>query len=236
MEPLNRVALWSFALVIFAGCASTKVTARDPYVGPKIPRPDRIIVHDFGATPADVPRESALAGHTAQHSTPQTAEEIELGRKLGAEVARQLVAEIQDMGLPATLAAGQAPPRVGDVVFNGYFVSVDPGSAAKRVLVGFGSGAAELQTVLEAYQMTDQGLRRLGGGEVAAGGGKSPGLLLPTAVLVATANPIGLAVSGAAHLVTERTGSAKIEGAGKRTAKEIAKELKVVFKKHGWIS
>lgn len=236
MKPLNRTASSLLALVVLTGCASTKVTARDPYVGEKIPRPDRIIVYDFAATPADIPAESALAGHTAQHTTPQTAEQIEVGRKLGAQVAKELVAEIQDMGLPATLAAGQAAPRVGDIVFKGYFVSVDQGSAAKRILVGFGSGAAELHTVVEAYQMSDQGLRRLGGGQVGAGGGKSPGVLLPAAVFAATANPIGLAVGGAVHVIGETTGAQTIEGAGKRTAKEIAKELRVAFKKHGWIS
>ena len=48
------------------------------------------------------------------------------------------------MGLPAVAAAGQPAPQVDDIVLRGYFVSVDEGSAGKRVLVGFGSGAAEL--------------------------------------------------------------------------------------------
>jgi hypothetical protein len=36
-------------------------------------------------------------------------------------------------------------------------VSVDEGSATQRVLVGFGVGAAELKTAVEAYQMRGQG-------------------------------------------------------------------------------
>ena len=51
-----------------------------------------------------------------------TPEQIATGRKLGAEVARDLVTEIQNMGLPAVLAAGQPPPNVGDLVIMGYFV------------------------------------------------------------------------------------------------------------------
>jgi hypothetical protein len=54
MNALRRVAPCLFALVLVAGCASTTVTARQPYAGEKIARPDRIIVHDFAATPADV--------------------------------------------------------------------------------------------------------------------------------------------------------------------------------------
>ena len=142
MSSLSCVAPCVFALVAVAGCASTTVTARQPYEGERIARPDRIIVHDFAATPADVPAGSAVRGQYAQHSTPQTAKEIEVGRKLGAEVAKELVAEIQGMGLPAVQAAGQPAPRVGDIVIMGYFESIDTGSAAKRIVLGFGSGAA----------------------------------------------------------------------------------------------
>lgn len=55
------------------------------------------------------------------------------------------------MGLPAVRATGQPLPRVGDLVIRGYFVAVDPGSAGERVLAGFGSGAAELRTMVEGY-------------------------------------------------------------------------------------
>jgi hypothetical protein len=42
-------------LVVLGGCASTEVTNRKRYEGAKLPRPDRIIVYDFTADPADVP-------------------------------------------------------------------------------------------------------------------------------------------------------------------------------------
>ena len=161
MKPFGSATACLFALVVLAGCASTEVTERESKVGDeKIARPDRIIVYDFAATPADVPADSTLAGRYAEHSTQQTAEEIEAGRKLGAQIAQELAAEIRDMGLSAARAAGQPAPRVGDIVIRGYFVSIDEGTAGKRILVGFGSGAAELRTVVEGYQVTAQGLRQ----------------------------------------------------------------------------
>jgi len=224
-----------FTLIAVVGCASTEVTERDSYVGDeKIARPDRIVVHDFAATPADVPADSVLAGRYAEHNTPQTAEELEAGRKLGAQVAQELAAGIRDMGLPAVRAAGEPAPRNGDIVIRGYFVSIDEGSAGKRILIGFGSGAAELRTVVEGYQMTDEGLRPLGSRELEAGGGKVPGVLVPVAVVAATGNPVGLIVGSAAHLVGE-TGSETLKGTAKRTAEEIAEELRVPFEKQGWI-
>ncbi|MGH8065157.1 MAG: DUF4410 domain-containing protein [Candidatus Entotheonellia bacterium] len=235
MNALSRVAACLFALVLGAGCASTQVTARQPYAGEKIARPDRIIVHNFAATPADVPAWSVVAGQYARHSTPQTAEEIEVGRKLGAEVAKELVAELRGMGLPAVQAAGQPVPRIGDIVIMGYFESVDTGSAAERIVLGFGSGAAHLQTAVEGYLMTDKGLRRLGSGEVDSGGGKTPGVAVPLAVAAASGNPIGLIVGGAVKVGGEVTGKSTIEGAAKRTAKEIADQLRVACQRQGWI-
>jgi hypothetical protein len=235
MKSLVRLAPCLFALLA-AGCASTKVTARQSNIGSeKLARPDRVIVHNFAATPADIPAWSSAAGKYAQPSTPPTAEEIEVGRELGSLVAKELVAEIKGMGMPAVQAAGQPAPRVGDIVIIGYFASVDTGSAAKRVVLGFGAGAPELKTVVEGYQMTERGLRKLGSGEVESGGGKSPGVLVPIAVTAATANPIGLVVGGAVKVGGEVTGKTTIEGSAKRTAKEIAEQLRKRFEEQGWI-
>lgn len=235
MTSLSRVAQWVCIIALLAGCAKTTVTSRDRYEGERIARPERIIVHNFAATPADVPAGSAVAGSYAQHATPQTSDDIELGRKLGAQVAQELVAEIQGMGLPAVRAQGQPAPRVGDIVLMGYFESVDAGSAAKRIVLGFGSGAAELKTVVEGYLMTDKGLRRLGGGTVDSGTGKAPGVAVPLVMAAATGNPIGLIVSSAVKAEGQMSGRTTIEGTAKRTAKEVANELRGAFQRQGWI-
>jgi Domain of unknown function (DUF4410) len=235
VKPLSRTAAWLLALVLVAGCASTEITERQRYEGERLARPDRIIVHDFAATPAEVHAQSALPSESAAAATPQTAEDAEVGRKLGAEVAKQLVADLQGMGLPAVQAAGQPPPRVGDIVIKGSFVTVEEGGAGKRVLVGFGSGAADLRTVVEGYQMTAQGLRKLGGGEVASESGKTPGMVAPLAVAAATANPIGLIVVGGMKLHGEMTGSSTIEGRAKSTADEIATQMRTAAEEQGWI-
>jgi hypothetical protein len=234
MKPLSRAVSWPLALVVMTGCASTEVTERQRYEGAQLARPDRIIVYDFTANPAEVPPESAFAAQMAGAPTP-TAQQIEVGRELGAQVATDLVAELREMGLPAVRAAGQPPPRPDDIVLRGYFVSVDEGRVGRRVLVGFGSGAAELTTTVEAYQMTAEGLRPLGRGEISSGGGKLPGMVLPAAVVAATHSPIGLIVGGTAKATGEVTGSETIEGAAERTADEIAAQLRTAAEQQGWI-
>jgi hypothetical protein len=191
MKPRNHLVLCLFALVAVAGCASTQVTARQQLVNENMARPNHIWVYDFVATPADVPAGSDVAAQ----STPQTSEQIATGRQLGAQIAKQLAANIQNMGLPGQEATSGTSPQVGDIVIRGYLLSIDEGSAAKRVAIGFGSGASELTTAVEGYQMTAQGLRKLASGTVQSGGNKMPGGALGAVVLVATGNPAGLIVS-----------------------------------------
>jgi Domain of unknown function (DUF4410) len=234
MKAFSRAAPWVFALLMLAGCASTKVTEHQAYAGEKA-RPDRIIVYDFAATPDEVAPESAFSATSPDATEPQTAKDIEEGRKLGAEVARQLVVDLQDMGLPAVRAAGQPPPRIGDIVIKGSFLSVEEGSAGKRVLLGFGSGASELEMEVEGYQMTAQGLRKVGGGALNSGGNKTPGMVVPLAVAAATANPLGLIIVGGMKAYGEVSGSSTTEGRAKAAADEIAAQIKVTAEKQGWI-
>jgi len=219
------------ALLLAAGCATTKVTERQAYEGGPLPRPDHVWVYDFAATPGDAPGDAEFN----EPSQPQSAKEIDAGRKLGAEVAKQLAAKIEAMGLTADVATDQTMPAVNDIVIKGYFTSIEEGSMGKRLVIGFGSGNADLQTNVEAYQMTSSGLRKLGGGSLNAGGGKMPGVLLPLAVTAATANPIGLVVGGAVKAEGEISGRSTIEGSAKRTADEIATQLQSAFEKQGWI-
>jgi hypothetical protein len=234
-RPAGAVLALS-TLALLAGCASTKVVSQQKYTGGPLPRPERILVYDFGSTVADIPPESPLAGQISAPSEPPTADELEIGRELGAEIAKKLAEEIKDMGLPGLRAADQPPPRPTDIVFKGYFVSIDEGSALKRIVIGFGSGSAELKTYVEAYQMTDQGLVRLGSGDIASGStGGGPGVVVPVIVTIATANPIGLIVGGSVKAVGEIAGTQKIQASAERTAEKIAEVVRPQFEKQGWI-
>ncbi len=232
---LTIIAACLVAALFVTGCASTKVSNREQLVTGKIPRPATIWVYDFVATPADVPANSALSDEKELDTTPQTAEQIAEGKKLGAQIATEMVTQINSFGMSAAQASADSKPKVNDLVIRGYLLSVQEGSAAKRVAIGFGSGAAELHTLVEGFQVTATGERKLGSGTVAADGGKSPGAVLGVAVFLATKNPAGLIISGGMHVYGEASGSSTVEGRAKSTAKEITDVLKQRFQEQGWI-
>ena len=235
MKSLRLVACL-LVLSIAAGCASTKFTEQESTASAKeVAQPETIYVYPFASTREDIPSWTAAAIRYADPSEPQTAEELATARQLGAMVASELVAKITEMGLAASEASSGTNPKVNDLMLTGYFESIDTGSTAGRVLLGFGSGSTELRTVVEGYQMSTLGPRLLGSGTIESSGNKTPGLVAPLVVLAATANPIGLAVAGTAKIAGEATGRSTIEGAAKRTASEIADVLRAKFQERGWI-
>ena len=235
MTLFSRITLFSFLAVVVIGCASTDVAVKSGTSNEFIAKPGFIYVFPFVSNPADIPVWSTAAQRHIQPSKLQTPEESKIGRELGAAVATKLVKEINDMGLMAVEGSKQSSPQINDIFLIGYFESIDEGSTTKRLLLGFGSGDAELKTSVEAYQMTENGLRPLGSADADSSSNKTPGLFVPIAVLAATANPIGLIVMGTAKIAGEVTGKGKIEGTAIRTAEGIAKELKIRFKARGWI-
>ena len=203
--------------ILITGCASTNVTTHPQMsANEQLPRPDHIWVYDF---------EPTAAGQAA-------VEQAEIGK----EIANQLTQNIRNMGLPAEQASDGTPIQINDLIFKGSILSLDEGSVAERVAIGFGSGASELKVHVAAYQMTAQGLRQLGGGTGDAGGGKSPGAALGAAGAIATANPAGLIISTGMKVYGEASGSSKVEGRAKQIVEEIVSRVKPKFQQQGWIN
>jgi hypothetical protein len=228
---LTGPAVLAVALML-SGCASTKVSDVHRDVTGKIAKPAQIWVYSFADTSAEVPGESALNN---SETAPQTAEEIALGHKLGEQIAVELAGDITKLGMPAVHALPDSRPAINDIIIRGYLLSVDEGSAVKRVSIGFGSGGSSLQVAVEGFQMTANGQRKLGSGTVESGSGKTPGAAVGLAAFIATANPVGLVVSGGTKLYGEASGNSTVEGRAKATASEIAEQLESRFKQQGWI-
>ena len=235
MRSRSRFVLCLLTLAVLVGCGKTSITEQTPMRDPGLARPNRILVYNFVANPADMPADSSIANAVSAPPTPPTAEQLDTGRQLGARIAADLVADIQAMGLSAVLAEPGSSPQVGDGVIRGYLVSVQGGGAVKRFIIGFGSGASELDTVVEGFIMTPQGLRRLGSGTLSSSGGKTPGVVVPAAVAIASGNPVGLIVIGGGKLYREASGKNGLEARAKATADAIADELKIRFEDRGWI-
>ena len=236
MNSRSRIGSVFFFLFVLTGCASTTVTQQTPTTDSELARPKQIWVYDFIADPARIPADSSIGADLSAPSTPPTAEELETGRQLGALIAKELVTNIQGMGFSVVQAGPSSAPQVGDGVIRGYLVSVQGGSGDKRFVIGLGAGSSELDTVVEAYVMTTEGLRRVGSGTLTSSASKTPGIIAPSAAAIMTRNPLGLIIVGASKITGEASGRNALPGRAKATADAIAEQLKIRFRNRGWIS
>ena len=96
-----------------AGC--TSVQTEQAYSGPRLARPDVIVVYDFAVAPGEVQLGHGLIADVdqAMQGTPRTEQEQKAGQLVAAAFAKHLVAEIRDLGLPAEHAADGAPAAQG---------------------------------------------------------------------------------------------------------------------------
>ncbi len=230
------IHLMLVAVVVTIGCASSNIAEREiHYEGGPLPKPSRIIVYNFAASPDDIPADAAISGHYQRRTVPQTAEQKKLGRQLGDKLAEELVKGILALGMPAEQADTRRPPAIGNLLIMGEFVSIDKGSRTKRMLIGFGAGAGELQTHVVGYQFTDEGLRRLGDAVIETSGGRMPGMLVPVAGGAVAGKAGRTAVVSGSINVAQELGPESLNAAAKRTAKEIMEILTQAFTKQGWI-
>jgi hypothetical protein len=202
-------------------------------MGP-LPRPDTIWVYSFAGSPSDVPAESILTEQLSTFGMPSP-DQTAAGRKAGAEIAADLAANINAMGLRAVAAGPGSTPNIGDIVLHGYIVSLNAGSEEKRAIIGLGEGTSQLQVAVEGFQMTAQGLRELGAGATESTGAKTPGVGVGLLGSLVTHNPLGLIVTAGTQLDQDYTGKGGLSGRAEQTAKEIAGVLKTRFQQQGWI-
>ncbi len=218
-----------------AATAATKISDQQKYAGGSIPRPETIWVYDFSATPTDVPAGSALTGEEVPHDPPQTQEEIDSGRKVGAAIAADLITQINSMGMHAKQADSSTQPQVNDLMIHGYLLSVVQGDKKESFSVGFGKGNADIKVAAEGFRMTEQGPQSLGSGKADAQGSKAPGTAVTALGAVAMHNPLGLIVSAGKKEHDKKEGKVGVEGREKDVANTMAGELKKRFQEQGWI-
>ncbi len=236
--PLVAVLIVAGAALLATGCASTGTKAERRYIkaGEKLPKPGRIIVYDFAVTRGDLHDDGAVTNSLDTRETRLSPKEERLGRDLAARISEKLVQEILALGMPAERSGSGRPAGLNDILIRGEFLSINEGSRVARMVIGFGAGASKLQTVAQAYQVGEDGLRRLGELEVEAKGGKMPGMIVPVgAGAIAGRAAVSAAVSGGMNVASETIGGESIDAAATRTAKRIAEVMKRAFKRQGWI-
>jgi hypothetical protein len=141
------------------------------------PTTSTVVIKPFDASIADL-------GTGNQEGKQERQEEAQLMTREGPRVlTERFVAALTASGPFKTVRAlsGDEPVPAGALVVEGKFVTIDPGSRAKRYFVGFGAGKSSVKVVGEVKDSAGRTLatfeqRRIGA--MGFGGGDSLGKLM----------------------------------------------------------
>jgi hypothetical protein len=149
-------------------------------------------------------------------------------------LSEQTVEKLREKGIHAERASGGTDPPLYAFLVKGQFVTIDAGSRIKRMVIGFGAGASELEVRVQVYQQTAAGPRRIAEAEVDAHGSRKPGMAVPIAGGAAAGSAaVSAAVSGGMTLVTEKRGGMDRDAGN--LAKQIAERAETFWKEQGWL-
>jgi len=144
------------------------------------------VVYDFESTGASIGLDDGR--DTNENGRRITNEDIRNRQEIARVLADILAAELDDRGFVTSRKSGPVELRESLMAVRGQIITVDEGSRAKRIFIGFGSGKSKLTSVAQLYGNTQSGPTLLWEYQNTAASGSKPGVL--------TTLPIGVAVQG----------------------------------------
>ncbi|HYL06868.1 MAG TPA: DUF4410 domain-containing protein [Thermoanaerobaculia bacterium] len=219
----------------------TKVEVLAKYQGDALPKPDKVLIDDFTvpASVISVDESPAAKVHRPKRQVQGAAagSPEAVAQQVRASFAKALLSELQHASVPAERAAGgdaQAPPHT--LLVQGEFTAVNEGNKTKRVLIGFGKGASDVQAHVTVSLATEEPQPTvLLEFNVKSQSGKKPGAAATVGAGAATLGTVsaGSAAAGVAGGgVLDR--AATVEADASRMAKGVGKQIADLMKSQAW--
>ncbi len=240
-EQLGRLTLrgvltLGLAFAVVTACARVSTQSGNVQVV-GLPRPQRIVVHDFAVSPAAVSRDTAIGARLMElaKSTPEAEERAKIGQAVARVVTESLVKEISQLGIPAVAAVNAGPVAGPSLAIEGQFLTVEEGNRLRRMVVGFGAGASEVRALVQIYETTNDSRRLVEDFYTTVKSSRKPGMGPMVGAGAAAGRVVeSAAASGGVGILSEH--SQTVEGDAVRTAEAITKMLRKFFAEQGWIA
>ena len=146
--------------IALAGCSSTTVAPTFP-AATGLPKPDRVLVFDFAATPAEAGIGDGIG------SLPQTEEDVQVGKAFAQALSVNLVKDLRDQGIDAYRANEAAPPGETTASIKGRLLRDDRGTSTTSTPVGFSLRSSQVRAQVQVSQGTGIKLQLVGEAETA---------------------------------------------------------------------
>ena len=219
----------------------SKVEVISKYQGEALPKPEKVVIFDF-TVPDDVisvdESPAAKLHRSRRGEGAQAKAEETVSRQVQASFSKALLHELQQASVTAETAQGAdspAPPNA--LLVRGEFTAIKEGNKTKRVLIGFGKGASDVQAHVTVSLATEQQPVVLLEFNAKSQSGKKPGA---AATVGAGAATLGTASAGSAAAGVATGGvldkAATVQADAARMAKGVAKQIAELMSSQQWAS
>jgi hypothetical protein len=214
--------------VLFAGCARTVVRPSNVEATQE-PRPTKIIVFDFAVTPSEVtPRQGISIG-----PGPLDRDSVRIGHDVANALAEQLVKKLGEQGFVVERRHRGTSIGPHQLAIDGEFLQVNEGDQSKRILIGFGAGAAKVDTAVHVYY----GHKLILDFRTHSDTGKMPGAAVSMGASEAIEGPItASSLASSAAQTSYKEYKSQVEKMSARSANQAARYLSQLFGEEGWIA
>ena len=232
-----RLVLSAIALTMMTACARVS-TGPVQMSSDRLPKPDLILVHDYLVSRDEVQLDSGVSSRLerAVKGTPEAEDQLKIAQQVSRALTKTLVDEIRKLGIRAEPAAATTPVVGRTVSIEGQIVSIDEGNKTRRLVIGLGSGASEVRTLTQVYEVTSGDAHRLiEDFYTTTKSSRKPGF----GPIAGFGAGLGMAASragaaGGVGVATEL--SQTVETDVQHGAKQIAKDLATLFVRQEWIT
>jgi Domain of unknown function (DUF4410) len=175
------------------GCAGAQVTQSSSSAPITAAPPTAVVVYPFAANASDVSLNSGIFQVAYRNMTDanQGADQLQLARQTAQNICVQVAANLTQKGITTTCLQRGVPPTGNNVlILDGEFTDISEGNRLRRMVIGLGSGASKVDTVVQVIQKTPQGSTEIIDFATSADSGYMPG--------AGITGPAGAAAGGAA--------------------------------------
>lgn len=221
--------LISGLLLALMACGQSAVRPIARIADGPLPRPTRILLCDFTINEIDVSEYQGIMRQ--QPANPNAAErQRNLGKFAAESMAAELARALRQLGFTVDRVPRATPVENHDLLIDGQFENVDEGSPLRRLFIGFGSGAAKMETRARVYQGAER--RKLLEFIATSDSGKFPGAVATAPAAIAAPVTVGVGTVGSRAIVS---GPADVAAMAAANADQAARYLSEFFARQGWI-
>jgi hypothetical protein len=220
---------------ILVGNTKTQILARYKGTEP-LAKPDKTLVYVFTVPSSVITMDESAAAQLQRRRLQRQGSDEDsspeaVAQQVQASFSNTLLSQLQKTSVPTEMATGRdtAVPA-HTLIVQGEFTTVNEGNKSKRVIVGFGRGASDVQAHVTVLLTTETQPIVLAEFMLKSDSGKKPG--------AAATMGVGSAAAGAASAATGTAGGKKatVKADASRMANAVAKQIEELMVSQKWIS